>query len=354
MRRRSAAARAVVTLLTAVPVLAACTHAGVDPATGRSPGTRQPGARQHSDGRGNSGISLADVRAGLRDPASRRPVYYLSLGDSLARGIQPATAGRDVPTSRGYTDQLAARLRGALPHLRLVKLGCSGETTSTMIHGGICRYPAGSQLAQAARFLRSHRGSTALITIDIGANDPNSCVLSGGLSSILPCVVTRMPQIGRNLGTILATLRSAAGPRVLIVGMTYYVPELGLWHRGRTGRQIAILTGAVAAGANQMLVIRYRRYGARVANVFAAFRSSDFGAKNGHAHAGATGRAGGPGDPAGPNPASTAGAGSVPPNVATICSLTWMCARAPRGPNEHPNNAGYRVIAQAYWRAITR
>jgi lysophospholipase L1-like esterase len=329
IRPGSAAVRAVVALLTAVPVQAACTHAGSGPAaSGRPAGTRPSGSRPGTDGRGITGVGLAALRAGLRDPAGHRQAYYLSLGDSLAQGIQPVPAGRDVPTGRGYADQLAARLRGALPHLRLVKLGCSGETTSSMIHGGICRFPAGSQLGQAARFLRSHRGSTALITIDIGANDPNSCVLSGGLSAVLPCVVTRMPEIDRNLSTILTTLRSAAGPRVLIVGMTYYVPELGLWHQGKTGRQIAILTGAVAAGANQMLVGRYRRFRARVANVFAAFRSSDFGAKNGHT-------------------------GSVPPNVATICSLTWMCARAPRGPNEHPNNAGYRVMARAFWRAIT-
>jgi lysophospholipase L1-like esterase len=329
IRPGSAAARAVVALLTAVPVLAACTHAGSGPAAqGRPGGTPPSGARPVADGRASNRLSLAAVRAGLRDPAGHRPAYYLALGDSLARGIQPVPAGRDVPTSRGYADQLAARLRGDLPHLRLVKLGCSGETTSTMIHGGICRYPAGSQLGQAARFLRAHRGRTALITIDIGANDPNSCVLNAGLAAVLPCVVTRMPQIDNNLSTILAALRSAAGPRVLIVGMTYYVPELGLWHRGRTGRQIAILTGAVAAGANQMLVGRYRRFRARVANVFAAFRSSDFGAKPGHTSA-------------------------APPNVAAICTLTWMCARAPRGPNEHPNNAGYRVIASTFWQAIT-
>jgi len=29
-----------------------------------------------------------------------------------------------------------------------------------------------------------------------------------------------------------------------------------------------------------------------------------------------------------------------------------MCAQAPRGPNEHANDAGYRVIARAFWRAI--
>lgn len=340
MRPGNAAIRAAVAVLTAVPVLAACTHAGADPASRQPGGPRPSGVRHDQGARRGPAISLAAVRSGLSDPGGRRPSYYLSLGDSLAQGIQPVPAGRDVPTRHGYADQLAARLRGALPQLRLVKLGCSGETTSTMIHGGICRYPAGSQLAEAARFLRSHRGRTALITIDIGANDPNSCVLSGGLSSLLPCVVARMPQIDRNLSTILATLRSAAGPRVLIVGMTYYVPELGLWHRGRTGRRIAVLTGAVAAGANQMLVTSYRRYGARVADVFAAFRSSDFGIRNGRARTGT-------------EPGRAGRAGSVPPNVAMICSLTWMCARAPRGPNEHPDDAGYGVIARAFWRAIT-
>ena len=163
--------------------------------------------------------------------------------------------------------------------------------------------------------------------------------LDTGLTAILPCVVSRLPQIGNNLDRILATLRAAGGKRVLIVGMTYYVPELGLWKRGTVGRQIGILTGAVAAGANKMLTDSYPRYGARVANVFAAFRTSDFGEKNGHAHS--------------KTPAKASKPGSMPPNVTAICSLTWMCASAPRGPDEHANNAGYRVIARTFWRTIT-
>ena len=127
-----------------------------------------------------------------------------------------------------------------------------------------------------------------------------------------------MPQIDRNLSTILATLRSAAGPRVLIVGMTYYVPELGLWHRGRTGRQIAILTDAVAAGANQMLVTRYRRFGARVADVFAAFRSSDFGAQEDARQRPAAGVAIWPERPA---------RADDPPNAGGRIVATWMAPR---------------------------
>ena len=344
MRLRSATARAAIALLAAVLTLAGCSGGASGPA-----GSGHPGGSQQVAAPRLAGAGMAALRAGLSRVAVTGTSYYLSLGDSLSQGVQPAPSGQDVATSRGYPDRLAARLRRALPRLRLVKLGCSGETTVSMIHGGICPYPAGSQLDQAIRFLRSHRGRTALVTIDIGGNDPNSCVLGGGASMILPCVFSRIPEIARNLNAIMSKLRSAAGRRVLVVGMTYYVPELGLWRTGRTGRQLAVLTGAVAAGANQMLAASYRRHGARVANVFRAFRTADFGAqakanasKAGRQHQGH--RSGGK--------ASSAGDGPVPPNVAAICALTWMCARAPRGPNEHANDAGYRVIARAFLRAI--
>jgi len=41
------------------------------------------------------------------------------------------------------------------------------------------------------------------------------------------------------------------------------------------------------------------------------------------------------------------GIGSLPRNVARICQWTWECAPPPRGPNQHANPAGYRVIANA-------
>jgi hypothetical protein len=31
-----------------------------------------------------------------------------------------------------------------------------------------------------------------------------------------------------------------------------------------------------------------------------------------------------------------------------ICRLTWECARAPRGPNQHANRAGYALIARTF------
>lgn len=277
-------------------------------------------------------FGLAALLAGLSHHRAN-PAYYLSLGDSLSQGIQPGPTGVNGPTAQGYPNQLETMLRSDLPDLRLVKLGCSGETTQTMIDGGRCSYPAGSQLAQATRFLRAHHGQVALVTIDIGANDPNSCILGQPTAHMFGCISGRITQTERNIVTIMARLRAAAGKRVLIVGMTYYVPELGLWKRSPTGKELALLTEGIAAGVNKLLAARYHRYGARVANVFGAFRSADF--------AGATGRA-----LAGE--ASTA----VPANVTEVCSLTWMCARQPRGPNEHANNAGYHVIAKAFRRAI--
>src|SRR5579859_7052751 len=103
-------------------------------------------------------------------PATSRAVttpatYYLSLGDSLAQGVQPDAAGTSVETGQGYPDQLYAMLHRSQPGLRLVKLGCPGETTGSMIGGGICAYAQGSQLAAAAAFLTAHRGHLSLVTI---------------------------------------------------------------------------------------------------------------------------------------------------------------------------------------------
>jgi lysophospholipase L1-like esterase len=264
-------------------------------------------------------------------PVFRGTNYYLSLGDSLAIGIQPDPSGASVPTSQGYANKLYAMLRRSDHGLRLVKLGCSGETTQTMIHGGICSYPGGSQLAAAEQFLGAHRGHVALVTIDIGANDPNSCILGGlSIGQIPGCVNGSITRSLADLRTILAGLRKAGGQQVSIVGMTYYVPELAGWLASTYDKEIAVLSERLVAGYNELLSGVYRQYGAKVANVFAAFGSADFTSK-----------------------ARLAGHGTLPRNVATICSWTWACDTPPRGPNEHANNAGYAVIAREFLRAYS-
>ena len=278
-------------------------------------------------------LATAAASCSASPPAhgARPPVtYYLSLGDSLARGVQPDAAGASVPTPHGYADQLYAALAPRHPGLRLVKLGCSGETTATMINGGICGYPGGSQLASAVRFLRAHRGRVWLVTLDIGANDPGSCVTRPSLEKLATCVRDVIPHATANLATILTKLRQA-DPHGLIMAMNYYLPALAQWRDGVAGRAVARITEVAAAGYNALLADAYQRFGIRVADVFSAFRTGDF-----------TG------------PVTVPGYGRLPRNVASICRWTWECAPPPRGPNQHANQAGYQVIARAFERAGAR
>jgi lysophospholipase L1-like esterase len=251
--------------------------------------------------------------------------YYLALGDSLSQGVQPDAAGTSVETGQGYANQLYAMLRPAHPGLRLVKLGCPGETTATMIHGGICHYAGGSQLAAAVAFLGAHRGHVFLVTIDIGANDPEDCGSRPSLRALSSCVGTDIPDAISNLDSILARLRAAAGPDVRIVGMSYYLPALAEWRSGVGGEAVAWVSEKLAVAYNDLLDRAYAASGDRVANVFGAFDTSDFG-----------------------NKTAVPGIGTVPRNVALICRWTWECASPPRGPNQHANQAGYGVIARAF------
>jgi lysophospholipase L1-like esterase len=273
-------------------------------------------------------ISGCSASAPARHASPRaRASYYLALGDSLSQGVQPDSAGASVPTQHGYADQLYAELRRGDPGLRLVKLGCSGETTDTMVHGGICSYPGGSQLAAAARFLRAHRGRVSLITIDIGANDPDSCVTRPSIGAVASCIGKTFPATLANLTQIMTRIRAAGGDQVRIIGMSYYVPALAEWRNGLVGEALARLSERLVVAYNKLLTSVYRAFGARVADVFGAFHSGDF---SGHV--------------------TVPGIGSVPPNVAAVCLWTWECASAPRGPNQHADVAGYGVIAQTFRR----
>jgi hypothetical protein len=53
--------------------------------------------------------------------------YHLALGDSLAFGY---------PSGVGYADDLEKVLQFSSPGIQLIKLGCPGEFTVTMINGG--------------------------------------------------------------------------------------------------------------------------------------------------------------------------------------------------------------------------
>jgi lysophospholipase L1-like esterase len=264
------------------------------------------------------------------------PAYYLALGDSLSQGVQPATPplspgvslGQSIETSQGYADDLYARYAPAFHgSLRLEKLGCPGETTTSMLTGAgsPCTYPQGSQLAAALAFLRAHHGETALITVDIGANDVDGCVTAGVISQ--ECVASGIAAVERDVPQILGALRHAAGAHVLIVGMNLYDPFLADYLTGASGQAAATESVTLAEQVNQLIGAGDKASGARTADVQGAFSTADF-------------------------TATLPGVGPVPLNVARICAWTWMCAPSPVGPNIHANVAGYRVIAAAFERAI--
>lgn len=272
-------------------------------------------------------VMAVAVLTACSSPSADQPVtpssYYLALGDSLSQGVQPDAAGASVETGQGYPDLVYATLLASHPALRLVRLGCPGETTQTMMHGGICHYSAGSQLAAATAFLRAHRGHVFLVTIDIGANDLEDCGNQPGLTRLASCI-GQLPKATANVAAILASLRAAAGPGVRIAGMNYYLPALAEWRSGLLGRATAQLSEKFAVAYDDLLKRAYGQAGITVANVFEAFETTNFG-----------------------DPVTVPGIGSVPRNVARICQWTWECAPPPRGPNQHANAAGYRVIADA-------
>jgi lysophospholipase L1-like esterase len=248
------------------------------------------------------------------------PPYYLALGDSLAVGVQPDVTGQLRPTSQGYADDLHSLYRRLLPTLQLAKLGCSGETTTSMITGqdSPCSYQAGSQLRQAVAFLQAHRHRVLLITIDIGGDNLLGCLRLD--SPIDPaCVTTAAETAARDLTTILATLRTFA-PGVLIVGMNYNDPLVAAAVFGQAGRTLATVSLQASAAFNQALEAVYDALLVPVADVAATFRTN------------------------------TTSLTAL--NVGIALTWTWMGAPPPRGPDVHPNAIGYLAIASAFAKAI--
>jgi lysophospholipase L1-like esterase len=271
-----------------------------------------------------AGLLLVVVTAGTAvaapgSSADHAKPYYVSVGDSLAAGVQPIGDASDLyRTDEGYAEQLLQIARAGSPKLSLVKLGCPGETTTTMIAGGICTYAHGSQLDEAVAFLRSHRSMVAFVTIDIGAND-FPCQAA-------ECIPAGVSAIQTNLPAILAELRDAAGPTVPIVGMTLYNPFLAAWLLGPDGQAFAVASATQLIGpVNGLLRSLYEQAGMGVADIESAFSSNDFETL-----------------------VTLPGAGTVPLNVARICVWTWVCAPPPLGPDNHANAAGYGAIAHAF------
>jgi hypothetical protein len=266
-------------------------------------------------------LAICAAPASALAKAKPATTYYLSVGDSLAAGAQPNAAGNTLATNQGYADFLYKTEQAKRPGLELKKLGCLGESTSSMIKGGpFCPY-AGTQLGDAVKFIKTHK--VALITIDIGANDVDFCAT--GLNINLTCLTNGEASIRTNAPKILDALRKAAGPKVKIAGMTYYDPFLADYLIGTGGQVIAKLSVDLANQVNGTLVSAFKAKNVKVADVATAFKTDAPFTTTGTLHG-----------------------KTEPLAVVGICTYTWECTAPPRGPNIHATTLGYKTIAGVF------
>jgi lysophospholipase L1-like esterase len=265
--------------------------------------------------------------------------FYVALGDSLAFGIQPNAKGQQLASGKGYVDDVYARLKARIPGLKLIQDSCPGDSTTSLLTGRgnsvaaafyKCNRTGGSQLQAALSFIRAHRSQVKLVTIDIGANDIIPCVspsvFAKGAKALESCVGTGQAQIVANLPKILGPLKAAVAPGTVLVGGTVYDPFLtGVEDQDTTVKDIAEASLPVFTQINHEITTADAAAGFRTAEVADAFSYNVATA------------------------VTSAKLGTqVPKAVAVLCDFSYMCVKAPQGPNIHPTTTGYRAMATAF------
>jgi lysophospholipase L1-like esterase len=264
--------------------------------------------------------------------------YYLALGDSLAQGMQPNIAGVTGPTNQGYADDLYAAKKSQVRNLKLVKLGCGGESSASFVTGKgnndaaffHCHPAGGSQLIAAERFLKAHhaKGEVPLITLDIGANDVDGCAAAANVGT---CVTAGMTAINTYVPQIVSGLKKAAPKGTKFAGMNLYDPVLGgYFSTDSSVRGLALASPALLKEVNTALGNAYQGGGFVTADVADAFDSYDS------------------------TDTVTWENQQIPINLARVCAWTWACSTPPSGPNIHANKNGYQVIANTFSQVIGR
>jgi lysophospholipase L1-like esterase len=255
-------------------------------------------------------VLLPALASAAPGPVYQPPqAYYLALGDSIAYGIQPDKARAGLPPSKfntGYVDVFAARLRALTPKIKVVNFACPGESAKTFIRGGCSgrgdvkglhdEYK-GTQLAAALAFLHAHPGRVGPITITLWGNDlfedfAPSCKTP-------QCVVSHsaagLARLGSHLSTIVGRLRAAAPKaEIILTGAWNFDVE----HRAVVDPLFRSIDAVIARAASA--------HRARVAKMYRVFAAT------------------------GKNP--------------KVCALTFICSRD----DVHPNDAGYRAMADAF------
>ncbi len=254
--------------------------------------------------------------------ATASPTYYVSLGDSYSVGYQP---GRG--STPGYT-AVVVKSTG----LKLVNFGCGGATTTSLVSStgcpdvlphtaGVQLYPTTTQEAAAEAFLAAHRGHIGLITVSIGGNDVTACATQ---ANPIGCVATAVAGITKNVTSLAVALRTAAGVRVPLIGLTYPDVILGSYVYPKQPAP----AGAVSLA--KLSVVAFK-------SLINPALTKSYAAGNGSLV----------------DVTKATGAyvpltrtvryhpyGTIPAAVASVCSLTWFCAQG----NIHATTKGYTLI----------
>jgi lysophospholipase L1-like esterase len=263
--------------------------------------------------------------------AKTSPKYYVSLGDSYSIGYQPEAS---VDFRFGYTHFVVDTEKKMGTDLTLVNFGCGGATTNSLLNTDGCpipapggpRYTTVPQATAATRFIAAHRGQVALITISISGNDVTACATS---ASPITCVGHIVPEVAKNVTTLMKEVRAAAGKKVPIIGLTYPDVILGTWVHPPVSKTLATLSiAAFRVLLNPILKTAYQDNGAKFVDV-----TSATGAYT-------------------PLVKTTVAPpyGRIPVAVADVCKYTWYCSEG----NIHPHTLGYELIAKLIVAALPK
>ena len=154
--------------------------------------------------------------------------------------------------------------------------------------------------------------------------------MSRRVSSTLACISRGEASVAANLPKILGPLKAAATSGTALVGGTVYDPYLiGVAERNPKIRAIGQASLDMMTKVNEEITSADAAAGFRTADVAGAFSLHDDAEIR-----------------------SAALQARVPEALAVLCGFTYMCARAPQGPNIHPKTAGYRAMASAFEQQI--
>jgi lysophospholipase L1-like esterase len=252
--------------------------------------------------------------------------YYLDIGASASLGFQPTgiLQNNGRRTSTGYANDLILMesLKGVA--LTLYQIGCPGETVQSILSTSVadhCYKLPQTQMGRAKEVLRATQGQAGVVTVDLGFNNVRTCFTPTLVNEA--CVSTAIAAVQVDMPKVIRALKSAAGPKVHIIGLEYNDPFLSYYESGPRGPAMATESLVDFNRLNAMLHQVYVNAGASVADVPTYFDTN------------VTTRV------------TVPNVGVIPQNVEQACLFTWMCYSQPFGPDDHPNDAGYSLIAQA-------